>query len=158
MRPKNAQDGPTPSANGTLAAVAAALWHLTGDDAYRTLAEEILGAFAGDARASPGSHATLLLAATMLAEPVQIVVVGDEATPGFAELFAAAAAARRARAHPAARGAGSGRCRRAHPAAGKRLLDGRAAAYVCIGSTCEAPLDRAGSPGATAGPSRAAPS
>jgi uncharacterized protein YyaL (SSP411 family) len=139
VRPKNAHDGPTPAANGTLAAVAATLWHLTGEDAYRAQAEEILTAFAGDARSSAFNHATLLLAATVLAEPVQVVVVGDEATPGFAELFAAAAAAtvpaRILQRVPPGRELPA-----SHPAAGKRLLDGRAAAYVCIGSTCEAPV------------------
>ncbi len=28
----------------------------------------------------------------------------------------------------------------AHPASGKRTVGGRAAAYVCVGTTCEAPL------------------
>jgi hypothetical protein len=27
-----------------------------------------------------------------------------------------------------------------HPAAGKTLLEGHAAAYVCVGQTCEPPL------------------
>ena len=96
-----------------------------------TLAEEILTTFAGDAHASLGSHATLLLAATLLAEPVQIVVVGDEATPGFA------AHVRRGSRQPPCPHASCSVCRpvgtlpATHPAAGKRLLDGRAAAYVC---------------------------
>jgi uncharacterized protein YyaL (SSP411 family) len=85
------------------------------------------------------NHATLLLAATVLAEPVQVVVVGDEAAPGFTELFAAAAAAAvptqiLQRVPPGSELPAS------HPAAGKRLLDRRAAAYVCFGSTCEAPV------------------
>jgi uncharacterized protein YyaL (SSP411 family) len=139
VRPRNAHDGPTPSAVGTLAEVLARLWHLTGEDAYRAEAEAVLKAFAGDAERNLVSHATLLLATTILAEPVQLVVVGDEATPGFAELFRAAAEA-----------AVPGRilCRVApgqalppsHPAAGKSLLGGHAAAYVCVGMTCEAPV------------------
>jgi uncharacterized protein YyaL (SSP411 family) len=139
VRPKNAHDGPTPSANGTLALVLAQLWHLTGEDAYRNRAEEILKAFAGDAQRNPHSHATLLLAATVLAEPVQVVVVGDAGTPGFPALFAAAASAavpgRVLHPVPPQR-----QLPASHPAAGKHLLDGHAAAYVCIGSTCEAPL------------------
>jgi len=143
-RPKNAHDGPSPAANGTLAEVAARLWHATGDDRYRDLADEILTAFAGDIAANPASHATLLLAATLLAEAVQIVVVGDEDTPGFTELFAAAAAS----AVPARvlqrLGPDERRLPASHPAAGKHLLHGRAAAYVCRGTTCEAPLVEAG--------------
>jgi uncharacterized protein YyaL (SSP411 family) len=140
VRPKNAHDGPTPAAVGTLAEVLARLWHLTGEEDYRREAEAVLTAFAGDAQRSLHSHATLLLAATFLADPVQIVVVGDEGTPGFAALFRAAAEA-----------AVTGRilCRvppgrslpPSHPAAGKALLGGRAAAYVCVGSTCGTPVD-----------------
>ncbi len=139
MRPKNAHDGPTPSANGTLAEVAAMLWHLTGEDRYRAMADEILAAFAGDARANPASHATLLVATRLLTGATQVVVVGDEATPGFNELWQAAAAS----APPSCilqRTASGADLPAAHPAAGKRLLDGRATAYVCRGTTCEAPL------------------
>ncbi|MEK0085440.1 thioredoxin domain-containing protein [Benzoatithermus flavus] len=139
VRPKNAHDGPTPSAVGTLAEVLAKLWHLTGEDDYRAEAEAILTAFAGDAERSLHSHATLLLAATILAEPVQIVVIGDEATPGFTELFRVAAEAampgRILCRIPPGRGLPA-----SHPAAGKDLLAGRAAAYVCVGTTCEAPV------------------
>ena len=39
LRLLSAQDGPYPSGNGTMALVAAELWYLTGDDAYRRRAE-----------------------------------------------------------------------------------------------------------------------
>ena len=96
-------------------------------------------ASAGDAQRSLASHATYLLAATLLAEPLQVVIVGDAATPGFAEL-------RRVAAGSAAPGrliltlAPDAELPPTHPAAGKRLLDGRATAYVCTGAACEAPL------------------
>ena len=139
VRPKNAHDGPTPSANGTLAEVAAILWHLTGEATYRSQAEDILGAFGGDAIRHAPSYATLLLAAAMLAEPYQIVVVGDEATPGFDRLFAAAAAAP-VPTRVLQRMAPQAVLPSTHPAAGKSLLAGRATAYVCVGATCEAPI------------------
>jgi uncharacterized protein YyaL (SSP411 family) len=139
VRPKNAHDGPTPAANGTLAEVAATLWHLTGAEEYRAMADEILAAFANDARADPASHATLLVATRLLTNGLQVVVVGDETTPGFDQLWAAAAAA----APPGGilfRTASGADLPDTHPAAGKRLLDGRAAAYVCRGTVCEAPV------------------
>lgn len=139
VRPKNAHDGPTPSANGTLAEVAAILWHLTGEATYRSQAEDILRAFGGDAVHHAPSHATLLLAAAMLAEPCQIVVIGDEATPGFDELFAAAAGAP-VPTRVLQRVAPQAVLPSTHPAAGKSLLAGRATAYVCVGATCEAPI------------------
>lgn len=142
IRPQNAHDGPTPAANGTLAEVSAVMWRLTGDDSHRRRAEDILGAFAGEVRRSPANHATLLLAATLLAEPLQIVVVGDAATPGLPPLLAAAAGA----AVPARilqRVPPHAMLPSSHPAAGKQLLDGRATAYVCRGTTCEAPITEA---------------
>lgn len=115
------------------------LWHLTGKDVYRERAEATLKAFAGDARRSLASHATYLLAATLLADPLQIVVVGEPGTPGFEAL-------RRAAAQSAVPGkllypvAPRAELPPGHPAAGKRLLDGQATAYVCTGQACEAPV------------------
>ena len=150
VRPKNAHDGPTPSANGTLAGVAARLWHLTGDEAYRTLAEQILGAFAADAHASLGSHATLLLASTILAEPVQIVVVGDEASPGFAAMFAAAAGA----AVPARilQRVAAGRDLPADPSGGRKAASRRPRHRLCLHRQhLRSAADRSGCPDSTAG-------
>jgi uncharacterized protein YyaL (SSP411 family) len=138
VRPKNAHDGPTPSANGTLAEVAATLWHLTGEEEYRAMADEILAAFARDAGENPAGHATLLLATCLLTDAVQVVVVGDEATPGFTAIWGAASSTL----PPGGillRLAPGAELPPAHPAAGKRLLAGRAAAYLCHGTACEAP-------------------
>ena len=90
VRPKNALDGPSPSANGTLAEVSAMLWHLTGDPRHRDVAEEILTTFAGEAKVNPAAHATLYLAAGLLEDALQVVVIGDGTTPGSAELWASA--------------------------------------------------------------------
>ena len=139
VRPRNAQDGPTPSANGTLAEVAAMLWHLTGEERHRTLAETNLGAFTGDAEAAPAAHVTLLLAAGMLIDAVQIVVVGAPDAPGFAELWSVATAMAPPLAIVQRRATTSGLPAH-HPAAQKPLLQGRAAAYVCRATSCEAPL------------------
>ena len=138
VRPKNAHDGPTPAAIGTLAEVAATLWHLTGETRYREMADDILAAFARDAGENPAGHATLLLATRRLTDATQVVVVGDDTTPGFAELWAMACAA----APPAGillRLAPHAELPPTHSATGKRLLAGRAAAYVCRGTSCEPP-------------------
>ncbi len=138
VRPKNAHDGPTPAANGTLAEVAATLWQLTGEDRYRLLAQDILTGFARDVRDNPAAHATLLLATRLLTEATQVVVVGDETTPGFAALWTAA----NVTTPPGGlllRVAAEADLPPGHPAAEKRLLAGRAAAYVCRGTSCEAP-------------------
>ena len=115
------------------------LWHLTGDPRHRGVAEEILTTFAGEARANPAAHATLYLAAGLLEDALQVVVIGDGTTPGSAELWASAV--RAAPPHGILRRVGSGdTLPPGHPAAGKRLLGGRAAAYVCAGAVCEAPI------------------
>ena len=81
VRPKNAQDGPTPAANGTLVGVLARLHALTGKDQYRTRAEQVLEAFSGEARRNPAVHAALLSAYGVLADPLQVVVIGDPRRP-----------------------------------------------------------------------------
>jgi uncharacterized protein YyaL (SSP411 family) len=139
VRPRNAHDGPTPSANGTLAEVAAMLWHLTGEERHRAMAEQVLDAFSGDAETNPAAHATLLLAADLLAHGVQVVVVGTPEIPGFAELWSAATAAVPPLGVTQQRAATDDLPAR-HPAAGKALLRGRATAYVCREATCEAPI------------------
>ena len=92
---------------------AARLWHVTGDDRATGLGRRDPDRVrAANARANPASHATLLLAAALLAEAVQIVVVGDEGTPGFTELFAAAAASAVPARSCSGWGPTSGGCRR----------------------------------------------
>ena len=139
VRPKNAQDGPTPAANGTLTEVLARLHALTGNDHYRRRAEQVIEAFSGEARRNPAVHAALLSAYGTLAEPLQVVVMGAPDDPAIAELRRTALGA----APPdlvlltAAPGA---ELPPAHPAADKRLVDDRATAYVCPGRTCLPPV------------------
>jgi uncharacterized protein YyaL (SSP411 family) len=143
VRPRNAHDGPYPSGNGTLALVAATLWHLTGDDAYRRRADAILSAFAGEIRRNPFAHGTLLVTAGLLEDAAQLVVVGEPGEPGYEALHAVAAAAPLASRvlHPVRPGR---ELPPDHPAHGKRMVDGRAAVYLCRGMTCEAPVTEAG--------------
>ena len=132
---------PRPAANGTLAEVAATLWHLTGDERYRASRRRASWP-PSPATPAPTRPATprSLVATRLLTGATQIVVVGDEATPGFGELLGAAAAASAPPACILQRMAPGAELPATHPAAGKRLLDGRATAYVCRGTTCEAPL------------------
>jgi uncharacterized protein len=137
-RPKTAADAATPAGNGTLVGVMARLAALTGDDRWRHEAEVIVAAFSGELGRNFFPLATLLNNAELLAETVQIVIVGERGDT--------AAALRRAaydvslpnrvllslppgRELPAR-----------HPAYGKGLVDGRAAAYVCLGPVCSLPL------------------
>jgi uncharacterized protein YyaL (SSP411 family) len=139
VRPKSAQDGPTPAANGTLVEVLVRLHALTGKDRYRTRAEQVLEAFSGEARHNPAVHATLLSAHGVLANPLQVVVIGAPDDPDLAALRLAALGG--AAPDPIVLTVPPGAELDAdHPAAGKIPIDGRATAYVCPGRTCLPPV------------------
>jgi uncharacterized protein YyaL (SSP411 family) len=139
VRPKNAQDGPTPAANGTLVGVFARLYALTGTDAYRARAEQLLEVFSGEARRNPAVHAALLSGYGMLSDPVQVVLMGAAADPALADLRATALGAAAPDLSVLTVPSGA-ELSDAHPAAGKALIDGRATAYVCVGRVCLPPV------------------
>ncbi|MSO53526.1 MAG: thioredoxin domain-containing protein [Rhodospirillales bacterium] len=139
VRTKTAMDNAQPSGNGTIAGVLARLHHLTGDAAYRDRAECLLRTFLG-AEANRLIHSPALLDGfALLVRPVQIVVVGRAADPATQRLIDAAfdvAVPTRvvARLEPGQNLLAS------HPAFGKGVVDGKPAAYVCVGTTCSLPL------------------
>jgi uncharacterized protein len=138
VRPKNAQDGPTPAANGTLVSVLARLYALTGKEVYRERAGRLIEVFSGEARRNPAVHCTLLSGYALLARPVQVVVMGGPEDSALLELrrIALGAAAPELIVFTVAAGT---TLADDHPAAGKGLIDGRATAYVCPGRMCLPP-------------------
>ena len=128
-RGRNVHDGPAPSGIGLMAENYAALFHLTGQDAYRAKAEAVLAAFGGRAGALTGSP-ILLAAADVLANAACVVVTGG------AEDLAQAALAAPAPAMVVLRG-GAG-LEAGHPAFGKP--DDLRAAYICRGNVCGLPV------------------
>ncbi len=138
-RAKTAGDAATPAGNGTLVGVMARLALLTGDDTYRRRAEAIVATFSGELGRNFFPLATLLNNAELLAEPVQIVIVGEPLDPLFAALRRAAYAV--SLPNRVMLSVMPGRQLPAdHPACGKGLVDGHAAAYVCVGPVCSLPL------------------
>jgi uncharacterized protein YyaL (SSP411 family) len=138
-RVKTASDAAVPSGNGTMVGVLSRLALLTGEDRYRERAEAIIAAFSGELGRNFFPLATLINNAEFALKPVQIVLVGDRADPGFAALRRAVyevslpnrvvLAVAPDQALPPA-----------HPAFGKGLVGGRAASYVCEGPVCSLPL------------------
>jgi uncharacterized protein YyaL (SSP411 family) len=138
-RAKTASDAAVPAGNGTMVGVLTRLSLLTGDDAYRRCAEAILGAFSGEVGRNFFPLATLINNAEFAQKPLQIVLVGDPADTAFAALRHAVyqvslpnrlvIAIKPGETLPAG-----------HPAFGKALVAGRAAAYVCDGPVCSLPL------------------
>ncbi len=142
-RTKSAHDNATPSGNGLLAQALARLYFLTGDTAYRDRAEATIGAFSGELGKNFFPLSTLLIAADLLAKPLQVVIVGAPDEPRTSALIRAVA------------GAGSlpnlvlqlvppaAALPVSHPAHGKGLVGGLPAAYVCEGPVCSAPVTKA---------------
>ena len=138
-RAKTASDAATPAGNGTLVGVMARLALLTGDETCRSRAEAIVATFSGELGRNFFPLVTLLNNAELLALPVQVVIAGKPADMEFDALRRAAYAVslpnRVMLTLPPGRDLPAG-----HPAHGKGLVDGRAAAYVCIGPVCSLPL------------------
>ena len=122
-----------------LVAVLARLYVLTGEDGYRVRAEQLVEVFSGEARRNPAVHAALLSGYGMLADPVQVVVMGAADDPALAQLRATAlgAPAPDVIVLTAPRGVPLAAD---HPAAGKTPIDGRATAYLCVGRFCLPPV------------------
>jgi uncharacterized protein YyaL (SSP411 family) len=139
QRTKSALDHAVPNGNGTMAEVLARLFHLTGKDAYRARAEELIRAFVGDKAQNLIGNPTLLVGFEILERAVQTVIVGapgDDRTEALlAAAFAASAPTRvLIQLQPGAS------LPAGHPASGKGLVDGRPTAYVCVGRTCGLPV------------------
>ncbi|MGE0658851.1 MAG: thioredoxin domain-containing protein [Reyranellaceae bacterium] len=139
VRAKNANDNAVPSGNGTMLGNLARLFLLTGQDAYRRRAEAQRQAFAGELQRNFFPLTTLLNASDFLDRAVQVVIAGE---PGAADTEALADAAysvsqpnRLMQYAPPGRSLPS-----LHPAQGKGMVDGRAAAYVCRDQTCSLPI------------------
>ncbi len=139
VRAKNAQDGPTPAANGVLLGVVARLHLLTGERRYLDRALQLRAAFAGEVARNPAAHAALLSATLWLDEPVQILIIGpldDPACTALRRIALAAALPAAVVLHlPAGQPLPEG-----HPAAGKNQVEGRPTVYVCPGQTCRLPV------------------
>ena len=139
VRPKTAQETSTPSGNGVMVGVLARLHGLTAKAAYRERAEATISAFSPDLSAHFFALASLVNGSELLDGLVQVVIVGD---PGSAEtkyLVKAAYESPQPNRLLQRVSAGS-EIATGHPAAGKTLVAGNPAAYVCIGNTCQMPI------------------
>ncbi|MFC4352335.1 thioredoxin domain-containing protein [Fodinicurvata halophila] len=138
IRPKNAHDNAVPSGNGTLADVLARLYHLTGNDQYLQRCEELLTVFSGELERTVFPYATLLNAAVMLQDALQLVLMAgeDAQDDSLLETIATTSAPHKALLQPKSVDS----LPPLHPAAGKTAVDGRATVYLCRGQSCSLPL------------------
>jgi uncharacterized protein len=136
VRIRNAFDHATPSGNGVMLEVLAALYVLTGNARYRDLADDVLGAFAGEAVRNSIPLAAFLSGADFLLNNVQIVIRAGSGTETMQAALAGCCVPNRV-VTVLAEGAESPK---GHPTFGKTSIDGKATAYVCIGQSCSLPI------------------
>jgi uncharacterized protein YyaL (SSP411 family) len=131
-------DGQMPSGNAAMAELMGRLYFMTGDGLYRDHAKRTLAAFAVATLENPIDHGAMLSAADTLAGALQVVIIGGRGEAATDALLA-----------EAWRTALPGRVLQViapgavlpdgHPAQYKEQVEGRATAYVCVGSFCSLP-------------------
>ena len=138
VRTKTVYDNATPSGNGTMAAVLARLFYLTGKSDYQAKALATISAFSGELHRNIFPLATLLNANELLRSGVQVVVAGARDADDTRALVTALSTVSypnlilslpRTATLPVG-----------HPAHGKGTVGDAAAAYVCRGTTCSLPI------------------
>ena len=139
VRTKHCHDNAVPSGNGMLVGVFARLWVLTGEAKWRDKADAQVAAFAGELEGNFFPLMTLLNGYETLQGATELVIVGDPALPATEALRRVAYA--RSLPDKIVRRLAPGTVLPAdHPAAGKGLVNGRPALYVCRHMSCEAPV------------------
>jgi uncharacterized protein YyaL (SSP411 family) len=139
VRTKHAHDSAQPSGNGLMLGVLARLHYLTGKTAFRDRAQALVRAFSGELERNFVPLCTLLNNAVLLADALQIAIIGSREARDTQELLGVVhgkclpdrvlQVVERGEALPAD-----------HPAAGKEARNGHATAFVCRGPTCSLPI------------------
>ena len=138
-RAKTAADSAVPAGNGTIVGVLTRLAVLTGEEAYRRRAEQIIETFSGEIARNFFPLATFLNNAALFERPLQIVIAGHSEDPAFDSLLRAAYRVSLPNRIIFALAPDSS-LPTGHPAFGKGLVGGNPAAYVCEGPVCSLPL------------------
>jgi len=142
VRSKGIMDNAVPSGNGVMIDVLARLYHHIGDDRYRERADAAIRLFSADNPQYLMNVPGLLLAHDLLANGVQIVLIGDPADAATADLHRTAFAA--APPHRViTQVAPDTPLPPGHAAFAKTAIDGQPTAYVCVGPLCSPPVTTA---------------
>jgi uncharacterized protein len=137
-RSKTVTDNATPSGNGTMMNVLARLFALTGNTDYRDRADAMNKLFSSPEIDRLVGQTVMLCGFELLTQATQIVVVGNPDDPDTTALLQTV--------HKTSvptqvllRLSPDASLPPDHPAHGKGLIDGKPAAYICIGPTCSPP-------------------
>jgi len=138
FRPADAADNATPSGVFALAGALLSYAAVTGSARHRAAAETALGVLPGIAARFPrAAGAGLAVAEALIAGPAEIAVVGAESDPRTAELHQTAL---RYAPPGAVLAVGPGPVESIPLLAGRGLVDGAPAAYVCRQFVCQVPV------------------
>jgi uncharacterized protein YyaL (SSP411 family) len=138
IRPRETQDNSIPSGNGMAATVLLKLAGLAVEPLYSALAERTLVSMRTlMARYPLGFGQWLTAAAYLVAKPREIAILGDFGTPGFRTMLAVCGSSYRPHQVVAA-GPPENRVPLLN---GRKLLDAKATAYVCVDFTCQRPVN-----------------
>jgi uncharacterized protein YyaL (SSP411 family) len=149
-RPFDPADGPTPSGIAAVAGAAVSYAALAGAPRHRALGEAAVGQLAKLAERAPRAVGwALAVGEALLAGPLEVAVSG----PAGPERDALAAAARASTSPGAVVVVGEPDAPGVPLLAGRPLVGGRAAAYVCRGFVCSAPVTDVSALGAAMAPS-----
>ncbi len=139
LRTKHCHDNAEPAGNGTLVGIFARLWILEGDEAWRDKADRQVAAFAGELEGNFFPLMTLLNGYETLQSAVELVIVGDPASPDTEALRRAVYD--KSLPNKIVRRLVPGIALPAHhPASGKGLVNGKPALYLCQNMSCRAPV------------------
>jgi uncharacterized protein YyaL (SSP411 family) len=138
-RSKTANDAAVPAGNGTMVAVLARLFYLTGDTTYRDRADAIVRTFSGEVTRNFFPLATLINSCALLEGAVQIVIRGRRGAGDTSALVRAVHDVSLPTKILTVIGNDTA-LPSSHPAAGKDTVAGKATAYVCEGPVCSLPI------------------
>ncbi|HEX7073516.1 MAG TPA: thioredoxin domain-containing protein [Hyphomicrobiaceae bacterium] len=140
VRMKSAHDDATPNANAVMLSNLVHLFMLKGETGYLERAEAILNAFGGELQQNLIAHSALLAQTFDLLSPQHVIVLsgGDEAGAATLEKTVTSMSLPGALQHFVEDAETV--IAEADSLAGKRPVEGKATAYVCIGHTCSAPI------------------
>ena len=141
VRPRDVSDNASPAGVSAVASALLAFAAVTGSARHRTAAEEAVASAAGLARQAPRFAGwTLAVAEALVAGPLQVSVVGPVGDPARAGLHRAALSLVSPGAVVVASVPERSESATVPLLAGRGLVEGRPAAYVCRGFVCERPV------------------
>ncbi|HEX7776630.1 MAG TPA: thioredoxin domain-containing protein [Parvibaculum sp.] len=137
VRTRSVADNATPAANGVLPGILTKLALLTGKQTYLDRADALIRCFAGELSHNIFPLGSYLASFETRIWPIQIVLIGarDETETMRRAVFDLAMPTR-----IFSRLDDGAALPENHPAFGKRAVDGRPTAYVCLGETCSLPI------------------